>query len=177
MLNKIINKIKPEKNNNPKTAQGKQKQLDPGIKDFGEGLVSVQDIIAPSAIEVDFDWIRINNHYYRTLFVVNYPRFVSANWLSSLINFDHSLDISMNVYPTEGKEILSNLRRKIAEMEAEISSDVQRGKVVDPSTKAKLEDALSLQEELVKGVEKFFQFGLYITIGTESVKELNQITK
>jgi len=62
-------------------------------------LVSVKDIVAPSAIEVDFDWIRINNRYYRTLFVVNYPRFVSANWLSSLINFDHSLDISMNIYP------------------------------------------------------------------------------
>jgi len=182
MLNKLINKIKPRKkqeDKQPETKPGQKgkKQLSQKIRDFGEGLVSVQDIIAPSAIEVDFDWIRINNQYYRTLFVVNYPRFVSANWLSSLINFDHSLDISMNIYPTEGKEILSNLRRKIAEMEAEISSDVQRGKVVDPSTKAKLEDALSLQEELVKGVEKFFQFGLYITIGAESVKKLNQITK
>lgn len=126
---------------------------------------------------MDFDWIRINNRYYRTLFIVDYPRFVSANWLSSLINFDHSLDISMNVYPTEGKEILDDLRRKIAEMEAEISSDVQRGKVVNPSTKAKLEDALALQEQLVKGVEKFFQFGLYITIGAKSVDQLNQITK
>jgi conjugal transfer ATP-binding protein TraC len=175
IFNKIFNKKKKEEK--PKENKKEVSQLEKSIRDFGEGLVSVQDIIAPSAIEVDFDWIRINNHYYRTLFVVNYPRFVSANWLSSLINFDHSLDVSMNVYPTEGKEILSNLRRKIAEMEAEISSDVQRGKVVDPSTKAKLEDALSLQEELVKGVEKFFQFGLYITIGAESVKQLNQITK
>ncbi len=174
MLDKIFGKSKPKKDEKD---EKEQDSLSAGLKNFEEGLVSVQDIIAPSAVEVDFDWIRINNHYYRTLFVVNYPRFVSANWLSSLINFDHSLDISMNVYPTEGKEILSNLRRKIAEMEAEISSDVQRGKVVDPSTKAKLEDALSLQEELVKGVEKFFQFGLYITIGSESVKELNQITK
>ncbi len=83
----------------------------------------------------------------------------------------------MNIYPTEGKEILDDLRRKIAEMEAEISSDVQRGKVVNPATKAKLEDAIALQEQLVKGVEKFFQFGLYITIGSKSVEQLNQITK
>ncbi len=181
MLNKIIQTIKPGKNkeDDQKTSsdQSSPAPLEAGLKDFGEGLVSAKDIIAPSAIEVDFDWIRINNHYYRTLFVVNYPRFVSANWLSSLINFDHSLDISMNIFPSEGKEILSNLRRKVAEMEAEISSDIQRGKVVDPSTKAKLEDALSLQEELVKGIERFFQFGLYITIGAESVKQLNQITK
>ncbi len=174
LFNKTKKKEKPER---LAETQSDQSQLAKGLRDFSQGLISVQDIIAPSAIEVDFDWMRINNHYYRTLFVISYPRFVSANWLSSLINFDHSLDISMNIYPTEGKEILSDLRRKIAEMEAEISSDIQRGKVIDPSTKAKLEDALNLQEELVKGIERFFQFGLYITVGAASVKELNQITK
>ena len=171
-----------KKNLNNKGEQASQNQPSsqsskPNQQQFAQGLVSVKDIIAPSAIEVDFDWIRINNHYYRTLFVVNYPRFVSANWLSSLINFDQSLDISMYIYPTEGKEILDDLRRKIAEMEAEISSDIQRGRVINPATKAKLEDALALQEELVKGIEKFFQFGLYITIGAESVEQLNQVTK
>ncbi len=144
---------------------------------FAEGLISVKDIIAPSAIEVDFDWIRINNRYYQTLFVINYPRFVSANWLSTLINFSHSTDIAMYIYPAEGKEILEDLRHKIAQMEAELSSDLQRGKVINPSTKAKLEDAISLQEELAKGIEKFFQFGLYITMGAESVEELSQATK
>ncbi len=83
----------------------------------------------------------------------------------------------MYIYPTEGKEILDDLRRKIAEMEAELSSDIQRGRVINPATKAKLEDALTLQEELVKGIEKFFQLGLYITIGAKSIDQLNQTTK
>lgn len=161
----------------PKETPTPEQKSTPEQRQFAQGLISVKDIIAPSAIEVDFDWIRINNRYYRTLFIVNYPRFVTPNWLSSLINFDHSLDISMYIYPTEGKEILDDLRRKIAEMEAELSSDIQRGRVINPATKAKLEDALALQEELVKGVEKFFQFGLYITIGAESVDQLNQVTK
>jgi len=165
ILNKKRAKTEPESSDAAQRSQ------------FSQGLVSTKDIIAPSAIEVDFDWIRINNTYYRTLFIVNYPRFVTANWLSSLINFDHSLSVSMYLYPSEGKEILDDLRRKIAEMEAELSSDVQRGRVINPATKAKLEDAVALQEELVKGIEKFFQFGLYITISAKSVKELNQITK
>ena len=62
-------------------------------------------------------------------------------------------------------------------MEAEISTDLQRGRVVDPSTQAKLEDALSLQDQLVKGAERFFQFGLYVTIPAKSESELNQVTK
>ena len=75
-------------------------------KPFVEGLVSVKDIIAPSALEVDFDHVRIDNKYYRTCFVAGYPRFVGLNWLSTLINFDASLKVSMYIYPTDGKEIL-----------------------------------------------------------------------
>ena len=138
---------------------------------------SVQDIIAPSAIEVDFDDVKINNRYTRTLFVAGYPRYVSANWLSPLINFDHSLDISLFVYPVESKSVLDDLRRKIAEMEAEIATDLERGRVIDPATQAKLEDAQVMQEQLVKGVERFFQFGLYITIPADSLEELNEVTR
>ena len=144
---------------------------------LGQGMVSVQDIIAPGAIEVDFDFLKIGNKYFRTLFVAGYPRFVTANWLGPLINFDHSLDIAMYIYPVEGKSVLDNLRRKIAEMEAEIQTDVERGRLINPSTQAKLEDARSLQEQLVKGAERFFQFGLYITIPTDTLEELNKVSK
>jgi len=140
-------------------------------------MVSVQDIIAPSAIEVDFDYLKIGNKYFRTLFIAGYPRFVSANWLAPLINFDHSLEVAMYIYPIEGKGVLDNLRRKIAEMEAEIQTDVERGRLINPGTQAKLEDARSLQEQLVKGAERFFQFGLYITIPADSLEELNKVTK
>ncbi len=152
-------------------------KVDLGHKPFVEGLVSVKDIIAPSALEVDFDHVRIDGKYYRTCFVAGYPRFVGLNWLSGLINFDASQRVSMYIYPTDGKEILDDLRRKIAEMEAEISTDIQRGKVVNPSTQAKLEDALTLQADLVKGEERFFQFGLYVTVEATTKDELNRITK
>jgi len=144
---------------------------------LGQGMVSVQDIIAPGAIEVDFDFLKIGNKYFRTLFVAGYPRFVTANWLGPLINFDHSLDIAMYIYPVEGKSVLDNLRRKIAEMEAEIQTDVERGRLIDPGTQAKLEDARSLQEQLVKGAERFFQFGLYVTIPADTLEELNKVSK
>lgn len=173
-LKKIIKK--EEKADMPK-ASASVTANNNGSKPFEEGLVSTKDIIAPSAIEVDFNHIRIDDKYYRTLFVAGYPRFVGINWLSPLINFDASLNVSMFIYPTDGKEILDDLRRKITEMEAELSTDIQRGRIVNPATQAKLEDALSLQADLVKGEERFFQFGLYITISAESVEELDRINK
>ena len=144
---------------------------------FANGLVSLQDVLAPSVVEVDFDQIKINEMLYRTLFVVGYPRFVSPNWLHPIITFDQSLFISMFIYPEKSKEILDDLRRKIAEMEATIQSDMRRGKVVDPSVQVALDDALGLQSELAKGSERFFQFGLYITIPQPTIEGLKTTTK
>lgn len=150
--------------------------LSPAEK-LGQGMVNIKDIIAPSAIEVDFNHIRIGNTYYRTLFVSGYPRFVGANWLSPIINFDHTLDISMFYYPVKSKGILDDLRRKITEMEATVRSDQERGKITDPTVSAGLEDAKSLQDQLVKGIEKFFQFSFYITIPADSLEELENISQ
>lgn len=137
---------------------------------------SVQDVVAPKTVEVDFDYAKINNQYFRTLFVAGYPRFVYPGWLDPIINFDHSLDVSFFVYPVQGKTVLDDLRRKITEMEAEIATDIQRGKILNPSTEAKLEDARGLQEQLVRGAERFFQFSFYITIPALNLEELNNIT-
>lgn len=140
-------------------------------------MLTVKDIIAPSAVEVDFDTIKIGSTFYRTLFVAGYPRFVTANWLSPLISFDHSLDVSMFIYPQESREILDNLKRKVGEMEATIQSDIKRGRVIEPSVQVALEDALELQQQLAKGAERFFQFGLYMTIPSPSLDELNHVSK
>lgn len=146
-------------------------------QELAKGLTSVKDILAPSAIEVDFDFLKIGGAYTRTFFVAGYPRFVSANWLSPLISFDHTLDIAMHIYPQESREILDNLKRKVGEMEATIQSDIKRGRVIDPSVQVSLEDALELQQQLAKGAERFFQFGLYVTIPADTIDELNQVSK
>lgn len=159
---------KPEEKS-PPTFEAAQK--------MAQGLVSVKDILAPSAVEVDFDFLKIDHTFYRALFVSGYPRFVSANWLYPLISFDHTLQIALYIYPEESKIILEDLKRKIAEMEATIQADIKAGKVVDPSVQTALDDALTLQAQLAKGAERFFQLGLYLTIPGENLEELNRVTK
>ena len=143
---------------------------------LAEGMMNVRDIIAPSAIEIDFNDVRIGDMYYRTFFVSGYPRFVGANWLSPVINFDHTLLTSMFYYPVKSKVILDDLRRKITELEATTMTNREKGKISDPVVEAALEDANALQEQLVKGVEKYFQFSFYITIPAYDLEELNNIS-
>lgn len=141
------------------------------------GAVSVRDLVAPALVDVDFNQIKVDSRFYRTLYIVGYPRYVSANWLYSLITFDHPLFISMFIYPTESKEILDELKKKIAQMQATIESDIKAGHVVDPTVQVQLDDALLVQSELAKGAERFFQFGLYVTIPADTKEELDTLTK
>lgn len=140
-------------------------------------MVTIQDIIAPEAIEVDFTFQKINSTYTRTIFVAGYPRSVPANWLSPLINFPHQISIAMFMYPADSSEILNNLKRKITEMEAEIQSDLRAGKISNINTEVKLEDARYIREDLAKGSERFFQFGLYVTIQAKDKDELDKVTQ
>lgn len=138
---------------------------------------NIQDVIAPAEIEVDFNDLRINNRFYRTYFVSNYPRFIEPNWLEPLISFDHSLFISMFIYPSQSKGVLDDLKRKVGEMEATIQTDMERGHAVDPAVEVALDDARALQDQLVKGVERFFQFSLYVTVPAINIDDLKNTSK
>ncbi len=139
--------------------------------------MTIQDILAPIDMEIDFNTVQIGDTYYRTFFVSGYPRFVGPNWLSPIINFEHSLRISSFYYPVDSKIILDKLKQKIGEMEATLYSQMEGRKVVDPSIKVALTDAQKLQDSIAEGTEKFFHFGLYVTISTKNKDELEKVSK
>ncbi len=171
----FLNKNKKKSQESPEKSL-KDRQMEK-IKQFSRGLVTIQDIIAPEAIEVDFTYQKINSTFSRTLFVAGYPRSVPANWLSPLINYPHQINVSLFMYPMDASEVLNNLKRKITEMEAEIQSDIRTGKISNINTEVKLNDARVIREQLAKGAERFFQFGLYITIKADTLSELDKVTK
>lgn len=147
------------------------------MESLRQGSISVVDLIAPASVEADFKYTKVGNKFYRTFFVVDYPRFVSPNWLSILIDYKQTMNISMFIYPIEREDVLTNLRRKIAEMEATIDTEIEGGFEPDPKVSAALEDAVALQEELAKGIERFFLFGLYVTLSSDSLSDLNEKSK
>ena len=126
--------------------------------------MSIKDIIAPIDMEVDFNHMQMGDYYFKTFFISGYPRIVGPNWLSPIINFEHSLRISTFYYPVESKVILEKLKRKIGEMEATLYSQMEDRKVVDPTLKVALSDAQQLQDSIAEGSEKYFHYGMYITI-------------
>lgn len=147
------------------------------VQNFSQGLVNVKDVIAPSALEVNFNNLIIGSKYFRSYFAVGFPSVVTPNWLEPLINFEYPIDISTFYYPFDTGEILKMLKRKIAEMQATNNITLESGQPSDPVLQQQLKDALTLQEQLAAGNEKFFQYALYLTIHADSLDDLNKVGK
>jgi type IV secretory pathway VirB4 component len=139
---------------------------------FMKGMTTLRDLIAPSSLEIHSSHFRIGTKYGRTLYVYGYPRELYTGWLSGLINIDQVLDISMFVYPVETEVVLNNLRKKVTQLEADMSINSEKGRVRDPAREAALADAEELRDQLQVGAERFFRYGLYITLYADSLEEL-----
>lgn len=137
-----------------------------------KGITTLRDIIAPSSLEIQSSYFRLGTKYGRTLYVYGYPRQVFTGWLSPIINLDEVVDINMFIYPVESQVVLNNLRKKVGQLEASINVNAERGKVRDPGLEAAIQDAEELRDKLQVGAERFFRFGLYITVYADSLEEL-----
>ncbi|MBR0460479.1 DUF87 domain-containing protein [Candidatus Saccharibacteria bacterium] len=139
---------------------------------FEQGITTLRDMISPSSIEIHSSYFRLGTKYGRTIYVYGYPRELFTGWLSSIINIDEVLDLSMYIYPVDTGVVMKNLRKKVTQLEASYSINSEKGKIRDPELEAAISDAEELRDQLQVGAEKFFRFGLYITLWANSLEEL-----
>jgi conjugal transfer ATP-binding protein TraC len=142
---------------------------------YREGVTTLRDIIAPSSFEVQSNYVKIGRRYARTYFVYAYPRSLFTGWLSPMINLDEIIDISLNIEPVESQVVLSNLKKKVGQLEASYTINQEKGRVRDPQLEAQISDAEELRDKLQVGEDRFFRFGLYMTVYGKDEKELEQV--
>jgi type IV secretory pathway VirB4 component len=144
---------------------------------YRQGIVSLRDLIAPPSLEITSDHLRVGTRFARTLYVYGYPRQIFTGWLSPIINLDEVMDLSLFIYPVESQVVLNNLRRKVGQLEATYTINQEKGRVRDPALEAAIMDAEELRDKLQVGEERFFRFGLYVTLYADSLDELKQIQR
>lgn len=144
---------------------------------YRQGIVTMRDLIAPPSLKIESSYIQIGKRFARTIYVYGYPRQIFTGWLSPIVNIDEVIDLSINIYPVESQVVLNNLRRKVSELEASYEINQEKGRVRDPGLEAAITDAEELRDKLQVGEERFFRFGLYLTMYADSLDDLNQMQR
>ncbi|OGZ61034.1 MAG: conjugal transfer protein TraC [Candidatus Spechtbacteria bacterium RIFCSPLOWO2_01_FULL_43_12] len=132
------------------------------------------DVIAPPAIDIELDHVKLGNVFVRTLFVFSYPRFLAQNWMSPIINMDQTVDISIFMNPVSTEKILKQLQSRLTGIEAEMMEREEKGMIRDPVLDTAYRNIEDLRDKMQTAEEKMFQFGLYILIYGKSKEELDK---
>ena len=142
---------------------------------FEAGMLELKDIIAPSALKVTPKEINLGEKILRSYFVISYPRFLSEDWFSPIINMDKVFDVSIFVHPIETSKVLRQFQRKVAEVQSQIHGREEKGLVRDPMLDVAYQDLESLRDQLQQAQQKLFDVGLYITIYGDSDQDLDKV--
>ena len=131
-----------------KLSDQEKAELKEAEKIYQQGITALRDLIAPSSMKVDVNDLNVSGLYSRSFYVFSYPRFIDTNWLSPIINFDASMDISQFIYPTDSGRILKVLRTKVAQMQSSMRINAEKGLVSDPKLETQLADAERLRRDI-----------------------------
>lgn len=166
------------------TLFGKKKTFDPKATQvmpvlpseiYETATMEFRDIIAPSALEISPKSLNLGNKIAKTFFVISYPRYLTDNWFSPIINLDKVFDISIFIHPIETTQALRDFEKKVAEVQSQINTREARGMVRDPMLDTAFNDLEELRDNLMQAQEKLFEIGLYITIYANNDLELFKV--
>jgi len=179
-LFKMLSEEEIEKRKQALEARKAERSMDQQITDieetYREGLTSLKDVMAPASLKFESSFFELNGRIGRSFFVISYPRYLSSNWLSFIINSEGALDISMFIYPIDSANILKKLRSKVGEIGSQMQVSQEKGNVRDPMLETAYQDVESLRDALVQGTERYFRFALYFTIYAQDEKELEKFS-
>ncbi len=141
---------------------------------YREGVLELQDVIAPSALKISPRELNLGDKIARTFFVMSYPRFLTDSWFAPIINLDKVIDISIFIHPADTAEVLKKFQKKVAEVQSQIITREDRGLVRDPVLDTAYRDIEHLRDDLQQAQEKMFDVGVYISIYGDSAEELDK---
>ncbi len=152
-------------------------QPSPDQQRFARGIRSVADLIAPAAVEVARDHLRLDTQFARTLVVTGYPRTVSPGWLAPLIDFEEPIELSLHLHPLQTAHMVSTLSHKLVQLHSSRLLAARGGRLPDPEREVAYEDAERLRDALQRGEEKIFSVALYILLRAGSLAALDTLTR
>lgn len=177
VIESIDRPISPAKRH-PRPSAGNEAQLSSDLPTAREDegrltdLTSVPDLLAPEAVELHPDYLRLEDEYAQVIVVRQVPRVVTDGWLIPLIELDEALEISLVLRPLRSDAMIRLLRRKEMELSSSALLAQRKGSSVDPEVQVAREDIASVIGRLASGEERMLDVTLLVLVRGASRREM-----
>lgn len=95
-----------------------------------EGVRTIKDCYSPDSIRVvDERTLKIDGKYIRNYVLQGYPAFAQVGWLDELYSYNGNLDTMIYVEPEEARQASQEITRQIAQLQAQLIHDQEKGTI------------------------------------------------
>ena len=151
--------------------------------DRKQGLTS-KNAIAPTYMKFDLSYYKLNDRYYRGLFIKTYADTLDDRFIDELLSTNLELNISIYLDPLDKAKALELIRKKKADAEVEMldrRKKALKNKSLEVYVPEELQESLDTTKELLenlkKNSDKMFYSTIIINHGASDKKKLDEDTK
>lgn len=146
---------------------------------IGRGLRTQKDLMAPPLIDrSNPEYLKVGEKYVKSFAINGYPSQVSVTWLDSLLNGDDDIDTSIYIEPADERGAMEELTRKITQFEAQLQTELEKGKIENTTRlRNKISDLMVQREKLEQNYENMFHVQISSNLHADTPEELNKSSK
>lgn len=141
------------------------------------GMVDFNELVAPSLVVHERNYIQIGDEFQRTIYMTGYPAQIATGWLDPLLLFKEApLDISMFILPVPKKEFVERLRQNAARTEARLAKAEEDQVYEDTQLRVQWEYSMQLIEMLENNYTRPFQISVIVRLRAKNLQQLDDRT-
>jgi len=116
--------------------------------------------------------IEIGDRNIQSYMISEFPQVIYPNWLYDLVNYGEPIVISQFIKPLDSQKALSGLRNRITNLSAQFYEKADKGKMHTIDLEQAIADARSIEDSIVRGVEKLYSMSMYLKLSQENTSKL-----
>jgi hypothetical protein len=163
-------------NRQPSRASGRKGPVAPSLEERMD-LARLEDLVAPAAIAVAPDLLKIEDEYARVITVHQFPRVVTAGWLKALMDLDEPMEVSFHLQPLDSATMVRQLRRRLTEYQSSRLTAQRQGQTLDPHVKLAETDVATLMDRLASGEERMLSLSMHLLVRASNKRGLEERTE
>lgn len=146
--------------------------------------LTTKDVIGPSSLSFNRDYMMIGEKYARALYISELPTYLRGDFLTELSNVPFNLVISVHyrALPQDKsskllKEKLVNVNANIVDLQKKASKSGYSAEIISPEIRQASEEVENLLNDLTQDNQKLFFTTISILVYGDSKDELDENTK
>lgn len=117
-------------------------------------------------------FIEVTDNNIQSYMISEFPQIIYPNWLYDLVNYGEPIVISQFIKPLDSQKALLGLRNRITNLSAQFYEKADKGKMHTIDLEQAIADARSIEDSIVRGVEKLYSMSMYLKLSQENSSKL-----